>query len=83
MFQMPSYQDSTTPSTQLSLDPTFVNPSVYSDSQSFSQDQTPLSAMNPSPHDFSYQQYSLDPTQPRPAFMSQPYGVLQADIVGM
>lgn len=81
MFQMP-YHDSTS-SNQLSLDPTYVSSSIYSEAQSFSHDQTPLSAINPSPHEFSDQRHFFDPTQHRPAFMPQPYGVLQADIVGM
>lgn len=81
IFQMP-YQEQPS-SSQLSLDPTFVTPSIYSESQSLSQDQTPLSAMNPSPHDFPEQRHFFEPSYHRPAFISQPYGVLQADIEGM
>ena len=81
IFQIP-YQEQAS-SSQLSLDPTFGNPSMYSESQTYSQDQTPLSAMNPSPHEFPEQRHFFEPIHHRPAFMTQPYGVLQADIEGM
>lgn len=81
IFQIP-YQDQTAFS-QVPLDPARINPSNYSESRTLSQDHTSLSAMNPSPQEFSQQRHFSESIHHRSGFMPQPYGVLQADLEGM
>lgn len=78
-----SYAADAVPMMPPPLDPALYHSSMYSNTQTLSQEQMPLSAFAPALYDFARQQQAFEQMNHRPLSMVQPYGILQPHIAGM